>query len=132
MVNIKMKQKRILWNGLCVLSVVVLISFCGSRMITGWSSCFGLRAFYVMSESMEPEIMTHQLILGSYISDEEELEIGKIYVYRRNGALGQELIVHRLLAITEDGKYQFKGDNNDMPDSDLVEKECIGYRIILY
>lgn len=51
-----------------------------------------------MSESMEPEIATHQLVLGEYIPEEEVLEVGEIYAYQRDGVMGQEIIIHRLIA----------------------------------
>ena len=59
-------------------------------------------------------------------------QVGNIYAYKRDGVLGQEIIIHRLIAITWDGRYQFQGDNNDLPDEELVERANIGYEVIVY
>lgn len=126
------KIKNIAWNMVSVLCTTIIISMIASKLLTGWSSVFSYRAFYIMSESMEPEIAVNQLVLGEYVPEDENLEIGEIYAYRRAGIVGQELIIHRLIAVTEDGKYQFKGDNNELPDAELVEKEDIGYQVIVY
>jgi len=124
------KIKNIVWNIVSVLCTAIIISMVASKLLTGWSSVFSYRAFYIMSESMEPEIAVNQLVLGEYVTEDKSLEIGKIYAYRREGIVGQEIIIHRLIAITEDGQYQFKGDNNELPDEETVEREDIGYEII--
>ena len=121
---------KVAWNVITVLSILVLVSMVGSKLQTGWSSVFSYRAFYIMSESMEPEIAVHQMVVGEHVPVDEELEVGGIYAYRREGIVGA-IIIHRLISITEDGKYQFKGDNNQLPDMELVEREEIGYRIVL-
>ena len=91
---------------------------------------FSYRVFYIMSESMEPEIGVHDLVIGEHVPEDEQLELGNIYAYKREGIFGIEIIIHRLISATEDGKYQFKGDNNELPDAELVEREKIGYRIV--
>ena len=123
---------KVAWNLITVLSILVLVSMVGSKLLTGWSSVFSYRTFYIMSESMEPEIAVHQMVVGEHVPVDEELEVGGIYAYRREGIVGTEIIIHRLISITEDGKYQFKGDNNQLPDAELVERDAIGYRIVLY
>lgn len=124
------KMRNIVWNIVTAVSVLILLSLAGSKLLTGWSSVFSYRVFYIMSESMEPEIGVHDLVIGEYVPEDEQLEIGDIYVYKRKGTFGTELIIHRLIAVTEEGKYQFKGDNNELPDAEPVEREKIGYRII--
>ena len=126
------RVRRLVWNGISVLCTVILISMIASKLLTGWSSIFSYQAFYIMSESMEPEISVNQVVIGKHVSEEDELIAGEIYAYRREGIMGQEIIIHRLLTVTEDGRYQFKGDNNHLPDAELVEREEIGYRIIFY
>ncbi len=63
---------------------------------------------------------------------QETPQIGQIYVYRQDGVFGGEMVIHRLIGITEEGLYQFKGDNNRYPDSIPVERGSIGYRVIGY
>lgn len=43
-------------------------------------------------------------------------QVGNIYAYKREGILGQEIVIHRLIAVLDDGGYQFQGDNNEVPD----------------
>ncbi len=124
------KVRNVAWNIVTAVSVLILLSLAGSKLLTGWSSVFSYRAFYIMSESMEPEIEVHDLVIGEYVSEDEQLELGNIYAYKREGTFGTEMIIHRLIAVTEDGKYQFKGDNNELPDAEPVEREEIGYRIV--
>lgn len=126
------RARKILWNGVSILCTVILISMIVSKILTGWNSVFSYRAFYIMSESMEPEISVNQVVIGQYVPEEDELIAGEIYAYRREGIMGQEIIIHRLLTVTEDGRYQFKGDNNQLPDTELVEREEIGYRMVIY
>lgn len=126
------KTRKIVWNIFAVIGMLMIVSMIVSKLLNGWSSIFSFRSFFIMSESMEPQIGVNQLVLGKYVPDSEELEIGAIYAYRRDGFIGQEIIIHRLIAVTEDGKYQFKGDNNELPDTELVERENIGYHVIGY
>lgn len=126
------KIRRIMWDLLTIICIVVIASMIISKFQTGWSSIFSYRVFYIMSESMEPQIDTNQLVLGEYVAEDDELEIGGIYAYRRDGIWGDEIVIHRLIEKTEDGKYRFKGDNNYLPDIELVEDENIGYKIIIY
>lgn len=126
------KLRKVSWNVISILCTAIIISMIASKLLTGWSSVFSYRAFYIMSESMEPEITVNQLVLGEYVPEDEEPEVGEIYAYRREGVVGQEIIIHRLIAVTEDGKYQFKGDNNELPDAEAVEREDIGYQVIKY
>ena len=124
------KVRNFAWNIVTAVSVLILLSLAGSKLLTGWGSVFSYRVFYIMSESMEPQIEVHDLVIGEYVPEDEQLEPGNIYAYKRNGNFGTEIIIHRLIAVTEDGKYQFKGDNNKLPDAEPVEREEIGYRIV--
>ena len=126
----KDRLKKGFWNVLMAIAIIVLASMIISKAVTGWSSVFPYRMFYIMSESMEPVIAENSLAIGKVLSDSEMLQVGNIYAYKRDGILGQEIVIHRLIAIMEDGRYQFKGDNNELPDEVLVEREDIGYEII--
>lgn len=126
----RMKRgKEIFWNVLTAVVGIMLISMVASKLLIGWSSIFTYRVFYIMSESMEPVISEHQMVVGRLLAEDEELKAGEIYAYRRKGPFGTEIIIHRLTQITEDGKYRFQGDNNALPDEVLVDRENIGYKI---
>ena len=126
------KIRRIMQDLFTAICIIVIASMIINKLLTGWSSIFFYRVFYIVSESMEPQIDTNQLVLGKYLPEDEELEIGEIYAYRRESIWGEEIIIHRLIEKTEEGKYRFKGDNNYLPDVELVEDEDIGYKIIIY
>ena len=128
----KDKATKVFWNVLTVIAVVVLMSMVISKAVTGWSSVFSYRVFYIMSESMEPVISEKGIVMGEVVPKDEKLKVGSIYAYKRDGILGQEIVIHRLIAITEDGRYQFQGDNNELPDEVLGERQDIGYEIIGY
>ena len=91
---------------------------------------FSYRLFWIMSESMEPVIQENRIVVGKLAGD-GELAVGEIYAYQREGMLGKEMVIHRLVGITEEGGYIFQGDNNMEPDR-AVLREQIGYRIVWY
>lgn len=126
----KDKATKVFWNVMTAIAVVVLMSMVISKAVTGWSSVFSYRVFYIMSESMEPVIAENGIVIGKVLSKDEKPQVGNIYAYKRDGMLGQEIVIHRLIAITEDGRYRFQGDNNELPDEALVEREDIGYEIV--
>lgn len=80
---------------------------------------FGYKPFIVMSGSMEPTIMTGDLIV-SKSADADAVKPGDIVSYR----LGDAVITHRVLEITADetGARQFimQGDNNNAKDEKPV------------
>lgn len=60
----------------------------------------------------------------------EEIAVGDVAAYRKeNGTKLQPVIIHRVAGITERG-YIFKGDNNELPDSQIVRADQIMYKII--
>ena len=119
-----------LWDiALCFVAVAAL-SMAVSKAVYGWGSVFSYRLFWIMSGSMEPAIREDQIVVGKLTGD-GELTVGEIYAYQREGMLGKEMVIHRLVGITEEGGYIFPGDNNMEPDR-AVLREQIGYRIVWY
>ena len=126
----KDRLKKGFWNVLMVIAIIVLASMIISKAVTGWSSVFSYRVFYIMSESMEPVIAENGFVIGRVLPKDEMPQVGNIYAYKREGILGQEIVIHRLIAVMDDGRCQFQGDNNEVPDEALVEREDIGYEVI--
>lgn len=114
---------------LCVLAVAAL-SMGVSKAVCGWGSVFSYRLFWVLSGSMEPVIQENRIVVGR-LAGEGELAVGEIYAYQRDGVFGKEMVIHRLVGITEEGGYVFRGDSNGEPDGE-VGREQIGYRIVWY
>lgn len=123
-------SKGKLWDvALCLLAAAA-ISMGVSKGVCGWSSVFSYRLFWVLSGSMEPVIQENRIVVGRLAGD-GELAVGEIYAYQREGMFGKEMVIHRLVGITEEGDYVFQGDNNMEPDRE-VWREQIGYRIVWY
>lgn len=127
-----------------ILSIMVTSFIYGSNK----SSAFGLKFMYVPTESMETTIHKGQFIVGTPI-DPANIQVGDIVTYVNSSAGNYENIpniidyllhgkgttypvVHRVVAITEDGNFIFKGDNNKFKDGKPVKPEQIGYKIIFY
>lgn len=113
--------------------LIFVCSLCFVSMIytdrtTGKPTIFGYRPMFVCSGSMEPTIRTYSVILSVPI-DADDVEKGDIVTYRNaNGTI----ICHRVIDITDEGYFKFKGDNNSKEDKQLVSPEQIMYKIIWY
>ena len=77
----------------------------------------GKKAFVIISGSMIPEIEIGDVVI---INDTQDVDINDIISFRRDS----NVIVHRIVNKMEvNGKtmYQTKGDNNNIPDTELVD-----------
>lgn len=127
--NIKKWMLRII----IIFNLAIMLSMGITKGITGKATIFGYRPFFIMSESMEPTIMTHQLVVAVPVNP-EEIEVGDIVTYDLYSNLSNNIkqtIVHRVIAINDDGTFAFKGDNNSEADRP-VEASRIGYKVIWY
>ncbi len=106
----------------------ILVMLILSMIIKGKASIMGYRPFFIMSESMEPVIMTHQMVLGKTV-EAKDVDIGDIVAYR--DAEIPIIIIHRVIDKTDEG-FLLKGDNNPSPDKDTVSDNQIMYKIIAY
>ena len=86
-------------------------------------SFFGYSYSVVASPSMEPKIMTKEIIVIKKMDYDSYLEKAKlnedVLVYYSEA--NRRFIVHELYEIREDGLL-LKGVNNDSPDIELVTK----------
>uniref|UniRef100_UPI003AB12C01 signal peptidase I n=1 Tax=Allofournierella sp. TaxID=1940256 RepID=UPI003AB12C01 len=84
---------------------------------------FGFKPFIVLSGSMEPNIMTGDLVITREV-DPAGLQVGDVIAFRE----GQSVITHRIIETQQvDGQRQFvtKGDNNNTQDSRLVPYSAV-------
>lgn len=84
---------------------------------------FGFKSFVIISESMEPTIMTGDAILVKEVK-QEELKAKDIISFQD----GDSINTHRIVEILEDNgiiKYKTKGDNNKKEDKELVTYDKI-------
>lgn len=80
---------------------------------------FGIKSFVIVTQSMEPTIMTGDAIFVKQIS-EENLKNGDIISFKD----GDSVNTHRIVEIVENNgtkRYRTKGDNNKKEDRDLVK-----------
>lgn len=105
---------------LCLYNVV------GYKLCNGDTSkltYFGYKLVYVASESMEPEIMTGAYGITKNIKP-EDVKIGDIITYATKTANGSyKTIIHRVIGITPNGYFIFKGDNNKMSDEPVAPSQ---------
>lgn len=84
---------------------------------------FGFKSFVIISESMEPTIMTGDAILVKEVK-QEKLRVKDIISFQD----GDSINTHRIVEILEDNgmiKYKTKGDNNKKEDKELVTYDKI-------
>lgn len=76
----------------------------------------GYRLFAIVSDSMEPEIPTGNMIVGRVPESEGEIEVGTVITYELRQGNGIVLITHRVIQIerndqTGEVRYTTRGDN---------------------
>jgi signal peptidase len=95
------------------------------------ANVFGYSPFLVMSESMEPTILTGELILTKQIKF-DDVEVGDIIVYKHTYANEKSIaIVHRVIEKT-DYYLIMKGDNNEAEDPWKVYPSDVRAEVIYY
>lgn len=121
-----MNKKKIL----AVLRMVFLIAIClvvgiqiyswNARSLTGnvLPMPFGYGSAVVMSGSMEPAIMTDELIL---VKAQERYEIGDVIVFQN----GNMLVVHRIVDMDTD-TVTTRGDANNTDDAPIEKSQIKG------
>lgn len=72
----------------------------------------GIRTYITMSGSMEPSIKTGSICIVDTQVTYDEIKAGDVIVF---STLGDRLVTHRVISITEDG-IETKGDNNNVSD----------------
>lgn len=123
------KIKNAFYWIILVTCIVVTSSCVVTKAFCGKSSVFGYKPFFIMSGSMEPTIMTHQIVIATPI-DAEDVQIGDIISYETD----TKTVIHRVVDINEDGTFEFLGDNNagQVKSDKGVTPEQIGYKIVWY
>ena len=113
---------------------VTVMALSANASDDGIPSVFGKTLQTIESPSMEPAIMTGDLILGSELSDEDKagLQVGDVITFRGWDITGDgkaDLITHRITEIvtSESGavSYVTKGDNNAVADASPVAQSSV-------
>jgi len=112
---------------ICFLSIITTYIY--NKFDRTKVSLFGFNPQHVKSNSMEPVIMTGDWVLVKRIKP-NKIEIGDIITYYRPS--DNKIIIHRVVDITNEGEFIFKGDNNPMPDKEAVSKDQIRGKCVLF
>lgn len=115
--------------------LAVILSLFITDKTTGKANVFGYKPFFIMSGSMEPVIKTHQVVLAKTVGA-DGVKVGDIVAYEQHSVDTnvdvKKTIIHRIVAINDDGTFVFKGDNNDYRDPYDVSSNAIMYKVVLY
>ena len=134
-----MKIVKVIERAVIIVIAACLLSLLITKITTGKSTIFGIRPFFIASESMSGTIEKGQIIL-SIPCTADEIKVGDIAAYAtelpsKDGKISLPYYaIHRLIDITDEGYYIFKGDNpvtNPDPDKP-VAAEQIRYKVIAY
>lgn len=89
---------------------------------------FGIHIFNIISESMEPTLEKNDIVIVQKCK-ESQLHKGDIITFLQD----EKIISHRILNIVKENgitKYETKGDNNKITDSNKVEFEQIYGKVV--
>ena len=126
------KLKQVLIWMILIFDVSVIASLCITKHVSGKATVFGYRPYFIMSGSMEPTIMTHQLVIGIPVNA-SDVQVGDIITYDRYSTVSKSIkqtVIHRVISI-DDKEVICKGDNNEHADAP-VSIDRIGYKVIIY
>lgn len=133
-----MKKKNSFSTFTNIVFIIVLIVFLYSMItyaIGGFDKTkmnfLGYSWNYVVSASMEPTIMTGELVIAKQC-DFEDIEVGDIIIYKHTYQNGYTIpIVHRV--IEKNNEYlNTMGDNNPEPDGWNVYPEDVRSIVVWY
>ena len=117
---IKLIAKIFKISSYCLFALIIGVSVfvLTLRFLGETPSVFGYSFYYVLTESMEPEIMAGEMILGKKTAP-EDLRVGDIVTYIGDtGAMKDKVITHKIIQI-EDDIFTTQGVNNDLPDPSI-------------
>ena len=111
------------------LSMAVTWAFHGFDLTQ--ANVFGYTINPVLSGSMEPTIMTGDIVIAKRVAF-EDVEVGDIVIYKHTFTNGKTVsIMHRVVEKYDDHLIM-KGDNNETNDPWEVRAEDVRCQVILY
>jgi len=91
------------------------------------SGVFNYQMIAIASNSMNPVFYRGDAVILKKLSSDEikEIKIGDILVFESDNIIVVHRVIDRKTAMNGTYLYQTKGDNNNAPDSDLVEPSSV-------
>lgn len=114
-------------NFIVIACIVMLALYFISSKISGIS---GYQSFVVKSGSMEPSIMTGDIIISKLKTPETVYNVNDVITYNVTDKGEDKIVTHRIVKIISDGNnpnYQTKGDANRTEDNgNILRSQIIG------
>ena len=89
-------------------------------------SIFGKSVLRVLTGSMEPTILTDDYIIIDRTATSTLREGDIISYYSTDAQIAGLVVTHRIVGITDDGRYLTRGDANTVNDAPVSEEQIIG------
>ena len=122
----KLISKIIKITSYCLVGLIIALSVfvLTLRFLGETPSIFGYSFYYVLTESMEPEIEAGEMILGEQAAP-EDLRVGDIVTYQgQTGAVKDKIITHKIVEIDGD-IITTKGVANDLADPPISSSQVM-------
>ena len=96
-----------IWDVFKTLVVVAMIgitvSLFAMKMMGDTPSVMGYNFYYIVTESMEPDLKVGDIILSKEVKDYSDLEVGDVVTYKGEvGTYANKLITHQIIDIIDD------------------------------
>jgi signal peptidase len=107
-----------------ILLALMVVFFLTSRVKGDTPTLFGYSVYRVSSGSMEPELMTGDVILDKEVDDVSTLQVGDVITFEGKGNLDGLIVTHKVIVAPytdENGELmlQTKGVANDVADEPI-------------
>lgn len=128
---LKLIPKILKVSSYCMVGLIICLSVfvMTLRFLGETPSIFGYSFYYVLTESMEPEILPGDMIIGKY-TEPEQLQVGDVITYKGDtGDLYGKIITHEIVEI-DDGIFTTKGIANDLPDPPINGSQILSKYVV--
>ncbi|MCR4330123.1 MAG: signal peptidase I [Candidatus Roizmanbacteria bacterium] len=112
------------WIFIAVFALLLGITYLSNQNV----GLFNMHSFLVLSGSMEPTIMTGDIII---ISSQPTYTQRDVVTFKN---VDERIVTHRLIKKVEEGKtvrFETKGDANRSEDEDLIQPDQILGKVVL-
>lgn len=124
---------KIFSTALFVMLMITTVLLVGIKFMGESQSFFGYNVYYVLTGSMEPEIMSGDIIFSKSVEDASELKVGDVITYEgRVGSVKDKSITHKIIEIRdENGELIFvtQGVANPAADPPITSEQIVSKMI---
>jgi len=118
-----------------VLMIFITVSLFVMKLMGDTPTIFGFNFYYIVTESMEPDLEVGDVILSKEVSDYSSLEVGDVVTYKGEvGSYANKLITHQIIEIKDDDPnniiFVTKGTNPKSPIDPEISQDQIVSKMI--